>query len=142
MNPRISHKFYLSLLEFLVTSKQHIVAMGSEFGLTDIQAIALLLLDEHYPRPMKNFCLLFHCDASNVTGIIDGLEKKQLVSRQNDLHDRRVKVVQLEPAGKRLQQAMLTRLDEANDFLFGPLSVAERQQFVTIVEKLAGCKQR
>lgn len=137
MNHRINHTFYLSLLEFLMNAKQHIMAIGAEFGLTSIQAITLLLIDEHRPRPMKSFCRLYHCDASNITGIIDGLEKKGLVSRQNDPNDRRIKVICLESAGKKMQQLIITRLDEANDFLFAPLDDTEKQQFITVVEKIA-----
>ena len=133
----ISQNFYLALLEFLMTAKQHIMAIGGEFGLTSIQAVTLLLLDESRPRPMKNFCVLYHCDASNVTGIVDGLEKKGLVSRQNDPHDRRVKVIQLEAAGKKLQQNIIERLSADNGFLFDPLTADETRQFARIMEKLA-----
>lgn len=141
MNQRITHTFYLSLLEFLLTAKQHIMAIGDEFGLTAIQAITLLLVDEQLPRPMKSFCMLYHCDASNITGIIDGLEKKGLVSRQNDPNDRRVKVICLEAAGKKLQRTIIERLDDANGFLFDPLNAAEKQQFVHIVETIAAAKK-
>jgi len=123
-------------MEFLMNAKQHIVAIGSEFGLSSIQAVTLLLVDEDQPRPMKSFCILYHCDASNITGIVDGLEQKQLVSRQNDPNDRRIKVIKLEPAGKRLQQIIIKRLGEQSGFLFDPLTDSEARQFVTIVEKL------
>jgi DNA-binding MarR family transcriptional regulator len=136
MNTHITPRFYLSLLEFLLSSKQQIMAIGVELDLTSMQAITLLLIDENHPRPMKNFCLLFHCDASNVTGIVDGLEKKGLVSRQSDVSDRRIKVIQLEPAGKQIQQTIMERLDAANDFMLARLSDTEQQQFVHIVQKL------
>jgi len=138
---RITHNFYLSLLEFLMTSKQHIMAIGAEFGLTSIQAVTLLLVDENRPRPMKNFCMLYHCDASNITGIVDGLEKKGLVSRQNDPNDRRIKIICLEPAGKRLQQTIIERLEAVNGFMFDPLNETEKQQFVQIVEKIAATQK-
>lgn len=133
--------FYLSLIEFLMTAKQHIMAIGGEFGLTSIQAITLLLIDEYHPRPMKSFCMLFHCDASNITGIVDGLEKKGLVSRQNDANDRRIKVICLEPAGKKLQHTIIERLDAIDGFLFDPLDAAEKQQFMHIVEKITASKK-
>ncbi len=120
-----------------MTAKQHIVAIGAEFDLTSIQAVTLLLIDEHQPRPMKSFCTLFHCDASNVTGIVDGLEKKGLVSRQSDLSDRRIKVIRLETKGKKLQRTIIERLSTDNGFLFDPLEPEETQQFVRIVEKIA-----
>lgn len=120
-----------------MNAKQHIVAIGANFGLTSIQVITLLLLDETTARPMKNLCALYHCDASNVTGIIDGLENKGLVSRQSDAHDRRIKVIQLEAAGKKLRQDLLTRLASDNGFLFDPLTADETEQFIRIVEKIA-----
>ena len=141
MKQHITHNFYLSLLEFLMTAKQHVMAIGAEFGLTSIQAVTLLLIDENRPRPMKSFCSLYHCDASNITGIIDGLENKGLVIRQNDPADRRIKVIRLETAGKRMQQTIIQRLAEQNGFLFDPLSDAESQQFIHIVEKLAIAKK-
>ncbi|HSX05299.1 MAG TPA: MarR family transcriptional regulator [Candidatus Saccharimonadales bacterium] len=134
-------KFYLSLLEFLLSAKQHMVAVGAEYGLSSIQAVTLLLLDENAPRPMKSLGLLFHCDASNVTGIIDGLEQKGLVARENDPRDRRIKTIRICPAGRRLQQAITEQLARDNGYLFDPLSVSEAQQFVNIVEKLAQAKR-
>ena len=131
----ISRHFYLSLFEFLINVKQHMLSIGNEYGLSGFQAVTLLLLDENKPCPMKSFCVLFHCDASNVTGIIDGLERKGLVSRQNDPNDRRVKVVQLEPAGKHLQQVIIERIDASREFLFDSLSETDTQQFIRIVEK-------
>lgn len=141
MDRTVNQSFYLSLLEFLLTTKQQVISIASEFGLTGIQAITLLMIDEDRPRPMKNFCTLFHCDASNVTGIVDGLEKKGLVTRENDPNDRRIKVIKLEPAGKGMRRTILDRLDTNNDFLFAPLSTEERLQFVAILQKLAAASK-
>lgn len=133
----ISHKFYLSLLEFVLSYRQQLIAVGAEYGLTAIQTITLLLLNDSQPQPMKNFCMEFRCDASNITGIIDGLEKKGLVSRQNDPTDRRVKVIQLERTGKALQVLILERLRNENNFLFETLTDSEIEQFEHIIEKIA-----
>jgi DNA-binding MarR family transcriptional regulator len=113
------------------------VAIGAEFGLTSIQAITLLLLDEQRQRSMKSFGQLYHCDASNVTGIVDGLEQRSLVERRNDPNDRRIKVICITPAGKRLQQQIIERLDANRGFLFDALTDEEATQFVHIVSKLA-----
>jgi DNA-binding MarR family transcriptional regulator len=133
--------FYLALLEFLMNSKHYVMEIGADLDLTSVQAVTLLLIDQAYPRPMKSFCTLFHCDASNVTGIMDGLEKKQLVSRQSDPNDRRIKVIHLEPAGKKVQLQIIERLAENDGFLFDQLSEAEAKQFVHIVEKLSPTKK-
>ena len=132
-----NHDFYLSLMELILTVRQKIIATGSSLGLTAIQAITIFLLNETHPRPMKDFCVTYHCDASNVTGIVDGLERKGLVSRQNDPNDRRIKVVQLEAAGKKLQRTIIQNLSADSGFLFDQLSEPEKQQFIRIVEKIA-----
>lgn len=129
--------FYIALLEFMLHAKQQVIAVADQLGLTGLQAITLLMISEHQPRAMKNFCLLFHCDASNITGIIDGLEQKGLVSRQNDPADRRVKIVRLEPAGKRAQQSILAQLEADRGLLFASLTDSEVKQFATLLHKLA-----
>jgi len=134
---KVGTKFYLALLEFLLNAKQHVVAIGADYGLSSVQVITLLLLDEQTPRPMKNLCLLFHCDASNITGIIDGLEQRGLVVRENDPNDRRIKTIRICPSGKRLQEQIIGQLATDNGYLFDPLTASEAEQFVHIVEKLA-----
>ena len=140
-NFHVPDHFYLSFLECLLSGKRHVIAIGDEFGLTGIQAITLLIVDEHEPRPMKSFCLLYHCDASNVTGIVDGLEQKGLVERQSDPKDRRVKTIRLLPAGKKMQQQIIDRLQTDNSYMFDPLTDAEAQQLIHIIDKIAGAKK-
>ena len=134
--PTITTTFYLSLLEFMLSGKQQVITVGSEFGLTSIQALTLLLMNERQPRSMKSLGLLFHCDASNVTGIVDGLEQKGLVSRQNDPNDRRVKTVCVEPAGKHMQQQIIKRLAADGAAMFAPLDDEELSQFMHAMQKL------
>ena len=137
----VSPTFYLSLLEFLLQAKHSIVAIGDELGLTSLQAITLLLVDERRPRPMKNFCMLYHCDASNITGIVDGLEQKGMVSRRSDPKDRRIKTIRLEPAGRQMQQCIIEKLETSNGLLLDSLSASEAKQLVQIIDKLAATKK-
>src|ERR1017187_4021368 len=96
---------YLELIEFLMMSKKRVIEIGVTFHLSTMQSITLLLLKE--PRPMGDFRHLFNCDASNVTGIIDGLEQKQLVRRYEVHSDRRIKMVKLLAHGKRVRTTLL-----------------------------------
>ncbi len=50
------------------------------------------------------------CDASNVTGIVDRLEKRGLVERRVDPYDRRVKLLVVTPAGRALRRRFEERL--------------------------------
>src|SRR4051794_19861946 len=99
---------YLVLIKFLLLSKKRVIDLGAEYGLTGMQALMLFQLDQ--PRPMNIFSKIFNCDASNVTGLVDGLEQKKLASRYEAPDDRRVKMVKLETKGKRLRTALLRRL--------------------------------
>ena len=134
-------KFYLSLISFLLTAKQHLAATSAEYDLSGIQAITLLMLDEHTTCPMKSLGQLFRCDASNITGIIDGLENKGLVVRRSDPKDRRIKTISVCPAGQKVRQQILQRLEHTGSFLLDPLSQSEAEQFVCTIEKLVPNKK-
>ncbi len=128
--------FYLSMIEFLLNSKQRIIAVSSEFGLTAMQAFTLLLTNNETPRSMNTFCRMYDCDASNLTGIVDGLEQKGLVVRREHPKDRRIKLIHLQPAGRKLQQQIVRKLTSQSENLFMPLSQDEIYQFVRLIEKL------
>jgi len=137
MKTSLPQDFYLSLTEFLLHAKQQIVGLAAEYGLTSMQALTLLLVGSNEPRPMNVFSKLYGCDVSNITGIIDGLEQKGLVSRQTHPDDRRIKVIQLEPAGQKLRQKLAKELGSQSSSLFGGLSEHEMEQLMHLIQKVA-----
>lgn len=66
------------------------------------QLYCLLALYEHGPLPPSQIAKYVMVNSSTVTGIIDRLEQKGLVSRLRDSPDRRVINIQLTEAGKDL----------------------------------------
>jgi DNA-binding MarR family transcriptional regulator len=96
------------------------VAAASE-NLTASQGKTLNVL-RRGPASMSSLAATLTCDASNMTGIIDRLEKRDLVRREPRPSDRRVKNVVLTAEGERVidiirgkmhtTQAGLNRLDE------------------------------
>jgi DNA-binding MarR family transcriptional regulator len=125
---------YLTLFKFLMRTKRRAVELGSEYDLTGMQTIVLFLLDQ--PRPMNAFKKVFNCDASNVTGIVDGLENKELVSRFEDPRDRRIKMVRLEPEGVRVRCAIMHSLTTDEFSLLNRLTSEEREVFISLLEKI------
>ena len=75
-------------------------------GLTEPQALLIRRLRE--PMSMGNAAEALRCDASNLTGIVDRLEKRGLVERRTLASDRRVKELVLTDAGREV----LGRLEE------------------------------
>ncbi|MGV1049088.1 MAG: MarR family transcriptional regulator [Solirubrobacterales bacterium] len=55
------------------------------------------------PRTMSELAGSLHCDPSNVTAIVDGLEEKGLARRRPSERDRRVKLIELSAEGRRLR---------------------------------------
>lgn len=54
------------------------------------------------PRTMSEVANALQCDNSNVTGIVDSLEQKGLARRRPSEEDRRVKLIELTPEGRRV----------------------------------------
>jgi DNA-binding MarR family transcriptional regulator len=129
--------FHIALLEFLMTSKQGLMAVGKEYDLTPLQATTLALVDKNNPKPMNTFQKLYSCDASNVTGIVDGLEEKKLAMRGELPDDRRVKTILLTAEGIAVQERLIDSFMQIDTVILGNLSKDELASFKAIIIKLA-----
>jgi MarR family transcriptional regulator, organic hydroperoxide resistance regulator len=81
------------------------LAIAQESGLRPATLGALRVLDE--PRTMSEIASYLHCDNSNVTGIVDGLEARELAERTPSPDDRRVKLIALTAEGRRLRARLM-----------------------------------
>jgi DNA-binding MarR family transcriptional regulator len=101
---------WLLLRRLLFTERRRFMDVAAEFQLHPAQAGALMHMDKDSMLPMHQLASLMVCDSSNVTGIVDRLEARGLVSRRPSQEDRRVKYITLTPAGlevrERMRQAM------------------------------------
>lgn len=86
----------------------NVCAAAAEHGLTPPQVRAIMTLRE--PAPMRELAERLACDKSNVTGLVDGLEQRGLVSRRADPTDRRIKQVAFTDAGRHTREALHERL--------------------------------
>ncbi|HXA41767.1 MAG TPA: MarR family transcriptional regulator [Candidatus Solibacter sp.] len=87
----------------------HIEVRVAELELTLPQAMLLHSLDQ--PMPMREVAGRLHCDASNVTGIVDRLEVRGLVARRGRPGDRRVKELALTASGAETRTRVEAVLD-------------------------------
>ena len=87
------------LVSLISICKMHLGQIAKDHGLTSIQLFALRAISDGNNATGK-IAQILHCDASNVTGIIDRLTILNLVTRQEDPQDRRVKTVQLTDEGE------------------------------------------
>ena len=114
----IAAEAWSALLDLTMGQRDRSFRILQEFGLTPGDLRALAALDQETPRPMRALARAWACDASNVTWIIDRLERRGLVERRMLPSDRRVKTVALTPLGASTKAGLFTRLQEPPaDFL-------------------------
>jgi DNA-binding MarR family transcriptional regulator len=99
----------LSDLVFQVTERLRTEFNSAAANLDLPPAQALVLANLSGPRPMRDLAEWLSCEPSNVTGIVDGLERRGLVTRQHAPTDRRVKHVILTEEGERRRAELLSR---------------------------------
>ncbi|HUA13211.1 MAG TPA: MarR family transcriptional regulator [Candidatus Sulfotelmatobacter sp.] len=122
------------LVRCMMQSKHHLIEVGAGHNLTAMQTIMLSLLNE--PKPMNSFTKVFACDASNVTGLVDGLEAKGLAARFPDEQDRRIKMVKLNSKGQALRKKILENIASSNKIYFKDLSDKELEQLQETLVKM------
>ncbi len=80
--------------------------MSRKFGLTGPQSLVLRLLLNKGSMSSAGLSRLMYVTPSNMTGIIDRLEKKGFVERKRKERDRRVTLIILTDAGKTLSESI------------------------------------
>lgn len=108
------------------------IHIGREHDLRPAAFGALRMLDQ--PRAMSEIASYLHCDNSNVTGIVDGLEERGLVERQPAEHDRRVKLIALTPEGRRLRARLMKAVEVPPEWM-QRLSGEDQQALRDILER-------
>lgn len=88
---------------------EHFTSRAASFGLSVPEAKALNNLELGKPVPMRIIADRLHANPSNISVTISRLESRGLIVRQGG-DDRRVKGVQLTPAGKDLQDQLAAAL--------------------------------
>jgi len=90
------------LLELTRRTHEVMSSVAVRHDLTAPQVGLLRLLDE--PISMRAFAEELACDPSNVTGLVDRVERLGLVERVPDPGDRRIRMLTLTSKGRRLRE--------------------------------------
>ncbi|HEY0700574.1 MAG TPA: MarR family winged helix-turn-helix transcriptional regulator [Micromonospora sp.] len=98
--------------------RHHVDLDLARLGLTPAAARALVQLDPDRPMPARDLAEQLACDRSNVTGLVDRLERAGLVQRRGDPADRRLKTLVVTDAGRRMR-AEATRMMSDSRLLDG-----------------------
>ncbi|MEU8583759.1 MarR family winged helix-turn-helix transcriptional regulator [Streptomyces sp. L500] len=109
---------------------------AARHSLTGAQARVLALLARE-PLPMRRIALKLKCEPSNITGIVDRLEARDLVERRPDPDDRRVKLAAATEEGRLTAARLRESLRFAREPLAG-LSEEERAALRDLLKRMLG----
>jgi len=121
------------ILALLGRLKASMTVAAEAHGLTSMQLSALYSILQGC-ETMGQLASNMHCDASNVTGIVDRLVAQELIRREECKTDRRAKVLQLTAKGQSLMQDMLNEMPK----ILGcdNLSLNEAAQLHLVTQKI------
>ena len=109
-------------------------------GLRPRHLIALKLLSEQGPASQQALADSLSLDPSNVVGLLNELEERQLITRRRDSADRRRHIVELSPRGGSELCDAYDRLRRIDDDLLSPLSARERAMLYDLLVRAVGAK--
>jgi DNA-binding MarR family transcriptional regulator len=107
-------------------------------GMTVPRASLLLGLTlKNEPAGMSELGESLGMSPRNMTVLVDGLEKEGLVRRVSHRHDRRIKLVELTQAGRRVAEQEIGPSQSAAATLFDDFTPEERGELLRLLEKVA-----
>jgi DNA-binding MarR family transcriptional regulator len=133
---RLMQEVRLGLLGVAERLRQNWHAHAAAAGLSTAQVNALLSLTPGEAVPMRSLAARLDYDASNLSVLVDRLERRGLVERRPDPGDRRVKALALTAEGERLRATFWRQLLEDAGPL-APLADSELEALGALLGVLA-----
>ncbi|HTC70181.1 MAG TPA: MarR family transcriptional regulator [Acidothermaceae bacterium] len=129
----------LPLLEYLArVGRRAVDATLAPGALRTRHLIALRLLSEYGPAGQQGLADSLSLDPTNVVGLLNELEERELVTRRRDPADRRRHIVALSRRGEDELCLAYSRLRLVEDGLFNALSAVEREVLYDLLVRAAG----
>jgi DNA-binding MarR family transcriptional regulator len=123
------------LLTIAERLRQRWAAHAAAAGLSTAQVNALLTLEPGQAVPMRTLAARLDTDASNLSVLVDRLERRGAVERRPDPGDRRVKALTLTDQGERLRAEFWRGLTEEPGAL-DPLSDPDLRTLAALLSTL------
>lgn len=129
------------LIRRLHQQSTHVFQAQTQAAGLELTAVQFAALDAIAGQPgidQAGLAARIAFDRATIGGVIDRLEAKGLVQRRVDAQDRRARLLQLTPAGKRLLAACRPVVEALQADILAPLSRAERSAFLALARKALG----
>ncbi len=139
--PRAPGPRYRALLELLRTSETLWNASRVFFARWDLSPSQFNVLNLLYARPdgcsQIELSRLLIMHRSNVTGLVDRLESRGLLRRQDSPADRRAFIILLTPAGKKIIRQIQPHYYRAAETVWSGITIERAQQLVATLQTIS-----
>ncbi len=130
-------------VNYLLTTAQHSVFLKmteklSVFDLTPVQYAVLYCLWENDKKSPKEIAERLKLENSTISGILERMEKKDLIKRMISKEDRRFIQIMLTEKGAALEEDVLAAVDKVNEEVMSVFSKEECENLKTQLRLLAG----
>jgi MarR family 2-MHQ and catechol resistance regulon transcriptional repressor len=127
---------WIRFLRFGLVSHKKLEEDLEKLDLTPPQFYVLATIGYAGELPFGEIGAKMMVTVSNLTGIVDRLEEKKLVSRKRDDNDRRVVHVVLTEKGAKLYKTTIPRFEKSIAQIFSGLGRAQQKQLSALLRKL------
>lgn len=122
---------------YLYTESRRLTKLAArEVGLTGPQLTVIKLLDTFGDLSLSSLSGRIRAQNSTVTGIIDRMEREELVARERSTSDRRVVFIRLTPKGRELAKNVMVEPLEVFRAVLSTLSRDDTKDLLRILSKL------
>ena len=132
--------YILHQLIHLFKSKEE--RQSERTGLSGREMYILEHIREENPWRFNDFAANYHIKPSTLTGIVERLEKKDLLRRDRDPNDRKAVYLKTTPPGRKMIEQHVAEDKAFFSSFLSPLTPEEQEQFLTLVIKLTQAKNR
>ena len=108
----------------------------TQHGITPQQYSILRYLWKKDGVPLNELAISYCTSRSTITGVVDSLEKKELIKREFSLNDRRVIYVQLTEKGKKFQSKNIAVLSAIEKKCKKLLNSKKKRQLAKLLNEL------
>ena len=138
LKPKVEHRIQPLVEHLARVGRRAAEASMSPGGLRTRHLIALKLLCDQGSANQQDLADALSLDPSNVVGLLNELEARQLITRRRDPADRRRHIVELSALGQEELGRAYARLSSVEDDLLSALSAEERDTLYNLLVRAVG----
>ncbi len=133
---RYTTSLWIRFLRFSLLSNKRLQDDLERLHLTPPQFYVLATIGYAGGLPFGEIGEKMMVTVSNLTGIVDRLEEKGLVSRERDVRDRRIVRVMLTDKGNKLYKSTIPLFEKSISQFFSPLNKSQQKELASLLRKL------